>query len=155
MLPDRHPAGQHLTHQHLGSSTRRGVCEAPPVQCDDIGGLADRFFAAIERGDVDEVASMYADDAVIWHNFDQLEQPKGHNLLILAWMVANIGELSYDEVRRVVLDDGFVQQHVLRGMTRNGDQLEVPAMLRVFCDGERISRIEEYLDTAQVAVLRS
>lgn len=121
---------------------------------DDIGQLADRFFAAIERGDVDDVAGLYADDAVIWHNFDQEEQPKGHNLLIIAWMAANIGELSYDDVRRVVLDDGFVQQHVLHGMTASGDQLEVPAMLRVYCREGRIERVEEYLDTAQLTVLR-
>jgi hypothetical protein len=31
--------------------------------------------------------------------------------------------------------------------------VEVPAVLRVYCDGEHISRIEEYLDTAQTAAL--
>ena len=52
----------------------------------------------------------------------------------------------------VVLDDGFVQQHVLRG-TAPGGALEVPAMMRVWVRDGRIGRIEEYLDTAQAAVL--
>ena len=59
---------------------------------------------------------------------------------------------SYDDVRRVILDDGFVQQHVLRGTCAAG-ALEVPAMLRVWVADGRITRLDEYLDTAQVAVL--
>ena len=49
--------------------------------------------------------------------------------------------------------DGFVQQHVLRGVAPNGSKLEVPAMMRVYCREGRISRIEEYLDTGQVKAL--
>ena len=30
--------------------------------------LITRFFDAIERGDIDTVATTYAPDAVIWHN---------------------------------------------------------------------------------------
>ena len=44
---------------------------------DDINALADRLVAAIEAGDVEGVAAIYADDAVIWHNTDQVEQPQG------------------------------------------------------------------------------
>ena len=54
----------------------------------------------------------------------------------------------------MILDDGFVQQHVLRGTTDSGAALEVPAMLRVFVADGHVTRIEEYLDTAQVAELR-
>ena len=35
--------------------------------------LADRFFAAIEAGDLDAVAGIYAPDAVIWHNSTRAE----------------------------------------------------------------------------------
>jgi len=59
----------------------------------------------------------------------------------------------YDEIRRVITPDGYIQQHVLRGTAPDGTAVEVPAVLRVYCDGERISRIEEYLDTAQTAAL--
>ena len=119
---------------------------------DEIEALASQFFAAIEAGDIDTVAATYADDAVIWHNFDQVEQSKVDNLRTLAYVVRTVAGRSYDDVRRVVLDDGFVQQHVLRGSAAAG-ALEVPAMLRVWVADGRITRLDEYLDTAQVAVL--
>jgi ketosteroid isomerase-like protein len=36
--------------------------------------LADRLFKAVEKGDVETVRSIYSPDAVIWHNFDSLDQ---------------------------------------------------------------------------------
>lgn len=119
---------------------------------DEIDGLATRFFAAIEAGDIDTVAAIYADDAVIWHNYDQVEQAAVDNLRTLAFVVRTVAGRSYDDISRVVLDDGFVQQHVLRG-TAPGGPLEVPAMMRVWVADGRITRLDEYLDTAQVAVL--
>jgi ketosteroid isomerase-like protein len=115
--------------------------------------LADRLFAAIEAGDVDTVAALYADDAVIWHNFDGIEQPRDLNLVVLAWMTRNVGKLRYEEVQRRHFDGGFVQQHVLRGETKAGAQLEVPSCLIVHIDHGRITRVDEYLDTAHLQVL--
>jgi len=121
---------------------------------DDIDQLASRFFQALERGDVAAVGECYAPDAMIWHNYDQLEQALDANLRVLRWVVDNVAGLRYEDIRRVVLDDGFVQQHVLRGTAPNGAPLEVPAMMRVMVADGRITRLEEYLDTAQVAALR-
>ena len=52
-----------------------------------------------------------------------------------------------------MLPDGFLQQHILRGTAPDGTALEVPAILRIYCTDGTIRRIEEYLDTAQVASL--
>jgi ketosteroid isomerase-like protein len=122
------------------------------VTHDEIETLATNFFAAIQAGDIETVAATYSDDAVIWHNYDQIEQPKTDNLRTLKYVIATVQGRSYDDVRRTVLDDGFVQQHVLRG-TAPGGPLEVPAMLRVWVADGRITRLDEYLDTAQVTVL--
>lgn len=119
---------------------------------DEIETLAAKFFAAIQAGDIETVRATYADDAVIWHNYDQIEQGKDDNLRTLQYVIRTVEGRSYDDVRRTVLDDGFVQQHVLRGMTPGG-ALEVPAMLRIWVADGRITRLDEYLDTAQVAVL--
>lgn len=119
---------------------------------DEIEALATKFFAAIQAGDIESVAATYSDDAIIWHNYDQIEQHKTDNLRTLQYVIRTVQGRSYDEVRRTVLDDGFVQQHVLRG-TAPGGTLEVPAMMRVWVSDGRITRIDEYLDTAQVAVL--
>jgi ketosteroid isomerase-like protein len=115
--------------------------------------LAVRLFAAIEQGDVDAVAALYADDAVIWHNFDNIEQSRELNLVVLAWMAHNVSGLRYDDIRRQHFDGGFVQQHVLRGTTKAGADLEVPSCLVVHVDGGHITRVDEYLDTAHLRVL--
>jgi hypothetical protein len=61
--------------------------------------------------------------------------------------------MRYEEIRREVLPDGFLQQHVLRGTAPDGTALEVPAILRIYCADGIITRVEEYLDTAQTQAL--
>ncbi|MBA4179126.1 MAG: ketosteroid isomerase [Anaerolinea sp.] len=115
--------------------------------------VAERFFAAIQAGDLDAVRASYHPDARIWHNFDQLDQTPEENLRVLAWMVRKVKDRRYEDVRRIETPTGFAQQHVLRGVAPNGEQLDCPAA--VFCTIEDglITRLEEYLDTAQTAVL--
>jgi hypothetical protein len=69
-------------------------------------------------------------------------------------MVANVSDRRYEDIRRVVLDDGFVQQHVLTGIAPSGARLDVPAMMRVWVENGCVTRVDEYLDSAQVSVLR-
>jgi ketosteroid isomerase-like protein len=120
----------------------------------DIETLATAFFKAVEAGDLDKVRSMYAPDVVVWHNFDRREQTLDENLKVLRWMVANVSDRRYEDIRRVVLDDGFVQQHVLTGIAPSGQRLDVPAMMRVWVENGCVTRVDEYLDSAQVSVLR-
>jgi ketosteroid isomerase-like protein len=120
----------------------------------EVDALAQRFFAAIAANDVAAVRDCYDPAVTIWHNYDQEEQGLDANLAVLGWLGRHVRDLRYEEVRRVIVDDGFVQQHVLRGTTDSGAALEVPAMVRVFVSEGHVTRIEEYLDTAQVAELR-
>ncbi len=121
----------------------------------EIDVLADRLFAAIEAGDVDAVRSIYADDVSVWHNFDMVEQTREQNLRTLGWMHAHASGLRYTEVRRLVVDGGFVQQHVLRATAPGGTALAIPAMLRIYCAEGCVTRVEEYLDPAQAAAMRA
>jgi ketosteroid isomerase-like protein len=120
---------------------------------DAVLALADRFVTALETDDVDALREMYAPEVTVWHNFDQLEQDRDQSLATLAWVSRKLPGRRYEEIRRVVTPDGYIQQHVLRGTAPDGTKLEVPAVLRVYCDGEHITRVEEYLDTAQTAAL--
>jgi ketosteroid isomerase-like protein len=131
-----------------------GLCEAGAVTADDIEDLAERFFAAIEAGDSATVAAIYADDATVWHNYDQVEESKARNLKVLAWVSRQLRGATYTQVRRVVIEDGFIQQHVLTGTAPDGTELAIAAMMRVFCRDGAITRIEEYLDPAQAASLQ-
>jgi len=116
--------------------------------------LADRFFAAIPKGDLETVRAIYAPDALIWHNNDQTTQNVEQNLAVLGWVTKNISALRYEEIRRHVTPSGFVQQHVLRGTAPNGKPLEVPACILCTVVNGRITRLDEYLDSAQLAGLR-
>ena len=115
--------------------------------------VAERFFAAIGKGDLDAVRAIYAPDAVIWHNNDGVEQNVAQNLAVLAWVVKNVSGLRYEDVRRFPTPSGFVQQHVLRGAAPSGVAIEIPACIVCAVANGRITRLDEYLDSAQVAPL--
>jgi ketosteroid isomerase-like protein len=115
--------------------------------------LADRLMASIESGDVEAVRSIYAPDAVIWHNFDNLEQTPDENLRTLTWMVTNVGGVHYEDIRRHQTTDGYVQQHTFCGRAASGEEVRAPCCLIVRVEGGRISRLDEYLDPAQFAIL--
>ena len=115
--------------------------------------LAERFMAAVASGDVRTVREIYADDAVIWHNNDRSSQGVEENLRVLEWMQRNVADVRYEEVQRLATESGFVEQHVLRGRTLMGAELDVPACLVCTIVDGRITRLEEYLDSAHLAPL--
>jgi ketosteroid isomerase-like protein len=117
--------------------------------------VADRLFNAIERGDVDAIKSIYTPQTKIWHNFDNIAQSVEENLAVLRWVVANIAEIKYSEVRRQPTPGGFVQQHVLRGKVKSsGKEIAIPACIVCTVENGRITRLDEYLDSVQTASLR-
>ena len=116
-------------------------------------GIAHRLFAAVMAGDVDAVRALYAPDAVVWHNFDDVEQPVEENLRVLLWVSRHIADLRYEDVRCQETATGFVQQHVLRGTTPDGRPVSVAACMVGRVEGGRITRLDEYLDSAHLAPL--
>ncbi len=118
-----------------------------------IDEVADRFFAAIESGDTDALLALYAPDAVIWHNEDRTEQTVEQNLRVLRWLTRTVADLEYRDVRRIVHDDGFVQQHLLTGTLPDGEALAIPAGLFVDVADGHIVRIDEYVDSAHLEPL--
>jgi ketosteroid isomerase-like protein len=118
--------------------------------------VADRLFKSIERGDVAAIRSaVYAPNAKIWHNNDGQTQTVEQNLAVLGWVVANIGEIAYTDVRRQATPAGFVQQHVLRGKLKSsGKEFSLPACIVCEVENGRITRLDEYLDSAHTAALR-
>ena len=125
------------------------MAELTHVEMDEI---ADRLVGAIAAGDAEGVRAIYATDAQIWHNFDQVDQTVDQNLATLVGLHARATGLAYTEIRRFLAPGGFVQQHVLIGEAKGG-ALHLPAMIRFWVEGGRITRLEEYLDTAQAMVL--
>ncbi len=115
--------------------------------------VAEQLFAAIEAGDIDAVRSLYAPDVAVWHNTDGLTQSLDDNLRVLGWMTKHLPGTRYTEVRRAVTDSGFVQQHVLVATNRAGRNVAVPACIVAEVVDGRITRLDEYLDSAHVTEL--
>jgi uncharacterized protein len=115
--------------------------------------VAERLFSAIEAGDIDAVRSLYAPDVAIWHNHDEVVQTVDENLRTLGWMTKHLPGARYTHVRRSATDSGFVQQHVLVARNRAGRDIEVPACIVAEVVEGRITRLDEYLDSAHVAAL--
>lgn len=121
----------------------------------DIRALAKRFFDAVEAGDIDTLVACYAPDAKIWHNTDQAEQTPEDNRKTLAGMVTRISDRLYDNRRVDVFAGGFVQQHILRGTRiHDGVRLQLPACIVCLVKDGRITRLDEYFDSAHVAEFR-
>ncbi|MGE0599357.1 MAG: nuclear transport factor 2 family protein [Dehalococcoidia bacterium] len=116
--------------------------------------ICGQLFSAIMRADIEAVRRIYAPDAVIWHNNDGVEEDRDRNLRVLSWVARNIKDLRYEEIRRQETPTGFVQQHVLRGIAPNGTPLEIPACIVCEVKDGRITRLDEYLDSAHTAPLR-
>lgn len=127
----------------------------PSVTADEStpNAIAERLFAAIEAGDIDAVRSLYAPDVAVWHNHDGLVQGLDDNLRVLGWMSKHVPGARYTDVRRSSTDTGFVQQHVLVATNRAGREVAVPACIVAEIADGRITRLDEYLDSAHIAQL--
>jgi ketosteroid isomerase-like protein len=115
-----------------------------------IDRLADEFFAAIERADMDALAAMYTPDAVLWHNSDNREQPHTENTAMLRSLWQGFKTFKYRNVRRQLLESGFVQQHDTELVTLQGERFTMRCCMVVSVRMAKIARIDEYLDSAQM-----
>jgi ketosteroid isomerase-like protein len=113
--------------------------------------VAAEFMAAVNSGDGERLRAVYHPDVRIWHTFDGMEQGREANIRTLLWMFSHVSGVRYEEIRVSATEDGFVQQHVMRG---DSPAFEAPCMLRAwFSPDGRITRLEEYVDSAHTRPL--
>jgi ketosteroid isomerase-like protein len=117
----------------------------------DVRALAKRFFDAVENGDIDTLYGCYAPDAKIWHNTDDAEQSRDDNAVTLKGFVQRISNRVYGKRRLEVFEGGFVQQHELTGVRTDGVAVRLTACIVCAVEDGRITRLDEYFDSAQVA----
>jgi hypothetical protein len=86
----------------------------------------------------------------VWGNFDRQERGLDDAIKVLDWLISSTTARRYEIVRRMPLESGALQQHVLHGTTTNGKEFAMPACLIVAVDGAHITRIDEYLDPAPI-----
>ena len=114
--------------------------------------VADRFFGAIEAGDIAAVRELYHPDVVVWHNTDGLRhkergQNREDNLALLTGLTGAISDWKYDIWFRELTASGLVQQHTLSGQLPNGEALAIPVCIVLQIVDGVIVRLDEYLDS--------
>ena len=121
----------------------------------EILDLAERFLHAIQIGDVATMRACYAPGAKIWHNTDDVEQSLDDNVKVLNWFIAKLPDRNYRVLRREALKDGFLQQHVLEATLPDGTRWKMSACVVVRMENGLITRLDEYLDSAEAKPLRT
>lgn len=124
------------------------------MTADEIENFAAAFMDAIQRGDGAAMRAAYAPDGEIWHNTDGLIQSLDDNVKVLNWFVRTLPDRKYTVLRREVLPDGFVQQHVLSATLPNGEPWAMDACVVVKMKDGKITRLDEYMDSKPGAKLR-
>ena len=105
---------------------------------------------AIEGNDVDAVRTGFSDQAVIWHNTTQIEQNRDEIVAVVQGLHANFTDVVYDIVKVLATTEGAVGQIVLRATAADGERSAMhAAMLMTIDDSGRVTRADEYLDSAE------
>jgi uncharacterized protein len=122
---------------------------------EEIERFAEHFVDTVQRGDAEAMRACYREDGVIWHNTDGIEQTIDANIKVLKWFVETLPDRRYTVLRREVIPDGFMQQHVLSATLPNGEQWKMDACVIVRLKDGKIERLDEYIDSAAGAKLRA
>ncbi|KAL6241889.1 hypothetical protein RBB50_011134 [Rhinocladiella similis] len=117
-----------------------------------IRAVVNRFFNAIEDADIDTVYDTMAPNCEVWHNYDETIVDREFTKRVLGGMVQRIDNVKYLDRRLVVYSGGFCQQHIVLGTRKcDGEKVRLPAALICKVENDKITRIDEYFDTAQQA----
>lgn len=117
--------------------------------------IATRFAAASRANDADAYRALCAPGAVTWHNFDDLEVDTDQTVRTVAWLHRTVADLTWHDVALAPTPTGFVSQTIMTG-TAPGGPLRVHSCVVVTLDETGlVTRVDEYLDPSQTAVLRA
>ncbi len=123
-------------------------------ELDQIRTVANKLFDGIESGNVAVLREVYAPNVEIWHNTDLLVQTVDDNVATLQGFVSRIANRRYENRRLDVFPGGFVQQHRLTGQRKDGQKVELHACIVCKVANGRITRLDEYFDSAAVEQFR-
>ena len=89
-------------------------------------------------------SELYADDIVVWHNYDRRDRNKRESLDLISALARDYAQVAATDIRIDHLADGYVQRSVFHTVDHAGTRQQVDAMMRVWVHAGRITRIEEY-----------
>lgn len=108
--------------------------------------VAARFREAMEARDADMLAAIYAENTVVWHSHDEIEQSKNQAVATAGSFFATLRTCEVELTALHPTDTGFVQQHRLAGERVNGRGFRSsPLCIVVTVEHGKIARLDEYI----------
>jgi ketosteroid isomerase-like protein len=117
----------------------------------EIRELCSRFFDAYENRRIDELAEIYSDDCIVWHNVFGRDTTGAENLAALPKSYGGQRRRTYDDRTINVFDGGFVIQYTLAGVMLDGHKGALWICIVGLCKDGKITRIDEYMDSSKFA----
>ncbi|XUU59751.1 nuclear transport factor 2 family protein [Erythrobacter sp. HA6-11] len=114
--------------------------------------LAEKFFAAVARGDVEGAKACCAGSFRGSQNGGPAMDREGL-MEFSAAVKAIVPDFRYEETVRSATDTGFVEEHRVRGILPDGGQLDLMVCVVGEVEEGRITVLREYVDTAAAAGL--
>lgn len=108
----------------------------------------DLVFDNLAAGDVAAALEGLAADGQVWHSFDRIAYDREGTAREWAAFVEAFPERAFTRIRRQPTPQGFIQQHVMTVRTAGGQRMSWEVCVVVAVEGNRIRRLEEYLDRA-------
>ncbi|NHN36537.1 ketosteroid isomerase [Pseudomaricurvus alcaniphilus] len=116
--------------------------------------IAEKLSAEIQTLDVAGFNDLYAEDVIVWHSYDGVEETKSDNLASLAQLFSLVTKVYYDDIRFTETENGFVQQHNLCGQLKNGAVMpSIPVCMVARVSDGKITRLDEYVDISKFYAL--
>ena len=116
---------------------------------EDIREICNRFFDAYQDRRTDELAELYSDDVIIWHNCFGRDTTKEDNLKGSAAGYAMQRRRMYNDRQIDTFDGGFVIRYTLEGVQHSGFKGGLSVCIVGRCRDGKITRIDEYIDTGK------
>jgi ketosteroid isomerase-like protein len=120
---------------------------------DNIDALADRLVAAVEHGDEAALLAIYAPELEFVLYTDGETRDRAAAIRSFVMLRSAMHDVALRVFDRQLTEGGYVSQQVLDFTAPDGTRMSVPHCLIVRVRGGRIVRIDEYLDSEQLAPL--
>ena len=119
----------------------------------DVESMAVQMVRCIEEKDLDALSRVNAPGMLIWHNIDNRAMQWDEAKSFLQLLFDNVESLHYEDMRITKIPDGWIQQHVLRMILKDGRENLMPAALFVKLNADdKVTYVEEYIDIKQLGV---
>jgi ketosteroid isomerase-like protein len=111
------------------------------------------YAAATRAGDADALLHLCEQDAVVWHNHDDVAVDLRQAGQTLRWLHRTVPDVEWSDVAVLPTPNGFVWRAVITGAAPGGALRVHTCMVVTLSARGKVQRTDEYLDRAALRPL--